>query len=208
MIKVLIFDLDGTLVDTMEVYAEKAAELISFYHKIPFEEAKKNYLDTSGLPFCEQLEILFPDSPLNSKIVQEFETWKATILDRFKKLPEEKRKVLNNLRKKYKIVVASNNLESYVKRLTSNWPIDMALGFDGKNFKKGAPQFEWIQKYYQVEKLEMVFIGDSLKDAELAKTYGIPFIGISKFFSSEKFRKIYPACLVIKNFKELTKLLL
>ena len=73
MIRLVIFDLDGTLIESMEEYAELAADLIRQHYGWPAEKAKKEYLRTSGLPFRDQLEILFPGSPLNPKIAEKFE---------------------------------------------------------------------------------------------------------------------------------------
>ena len=46
--RLIVFDFDGTLVDTMEAYAEKASELIEKFYGVPREKARKMYLETSG----------------------------------------------------------------------------------------------------------------------------------------------------------------
>lgn len=207
MIRVLIFDLDGTLIDTMEIYAEAAADLWHRYYGISRDEARRLYLETSGLPFRDQLEVLFPGNPQNSTVAEEFENWKENVLERYIRLPEEIEALLCELKRDYKLVVSSNNLWRYVKKLTRNWPIDLALGFDGREFKKGPAHFEYLKKHFRVSGKEMLFIGDSLKDAELARKSGLFFVGVTKIFPPEKFRIVYPSCFTIGNLSELKEVL-
>jgi len=42
--KVVMFDLDGTLVDTMEHFADLAAELINQYYGVEWQLARRRYL--------------------------------------------------------------------------------------------------------------------------------------------------------------------
>ena len=207
MIRVLIFDLDGTLIDTMEIYAERAADLWHRYYGISRDTARRLYFETSGLPFREQLEVLFPRNPQNSQVAEEFEGWKKNVLERFAKLPEEVEALLRHLKREYKLAVSSNNLSIYVERLTRDWPVDLALGFDGREFKKGPAHFEYIKKHFGVSEKEMLFIGDSLRDAELARKSGLFFVGVTKIFPSENFRALYPSCFTIKGLSELREVL-
>ena len=58
--QLLVFDLDGTLIDTMGDYADKAAALIRDHYGTPKDEARRRYFETSGVPFEQQLEQIFP----------------------------------------------------------------------------------------------------------------------------------------------------
>lgn len=56
----ILWDFDGTLVDTMLEHIKLAREVISKHFGIKKEKAEKLYLETTGLPFEKQLEIIFP----------------------------------------------------------------------------------------------------------------------------------------------------
>jgi hypothetical protein len=43
------------------------------------KNAKKAYIETSGLPFRVQLEFLFPHDPKNLNVSMEFEEWKKNL---------------------------------------------------------------------------------------------------------------------------------
>src|SRR4051812_11625031 len=73
-----VFDFDGTIVDSMEAFADLAGTLISENYHLPFPHSRKLYLQTSGVPFFQQLEILFPNDLKNAKIASAFEQQKTT----------------------------------------------------------------------------------------------------------------------------------
>ncbi len=110
--KVVVFDFDGTLVDTMELYAERASELMEEYYGIPKDRAVKLYWETAGLAFKDQMEVLFPGNQNNVAVVELFEKWKSTIIKDVT-LSEEAREVLFRLKTMGLIVaVSSNNIEN------------------------------------------------------------------------------------------------
>ena len=63
MRKVIAFDFDGTLIDTMSSLADIAAAVINEYHGLAVEMARELFLRTSGRPFAEQIQRIFPDQP-------------------------------------------------------------------------------------------------------------------------------------------------
>lgn len=63
----ILFDFDGTLVDTMPAHSKLAAEVINKYFGINKKLAYKKYIETSGLPFEKQLEIIFPSKKHKQK---------------------------------------------------------------------------------------------------------------------------------------------
>lgn len=62
--RIVLFDADGTLLDTMEYHAELAADCIVKHFSqetgIDHDTAKDRYTMTTGAPFPVQLEMLFP----------------------------------------------------------------------------------------------------------------------------------------------------
>ena len=59
---VLMFDLDGTIIDTNKQHADLAADVIHKYFGVPKKEATTKYHNTSGIPFPLQLEKMFPNA--------------------------------------------------------------------------------------------------------------------------------------------------
>jgi len=208
MVKMIVFDLDGTLIDTMEDYAEKASELMEKHYGTPKDLAYKLYWQTSGLPFREQLEILFPNNEKNEYVSELFEKWKKNYLEAHGDLPEEVRSVFEKIKTKgIKIAVSSNNLQEYVDELTKDWNIDIALGYRGKSFKKGEPHFRFLEEKFGINRSEMIFVGDSLNDARLSKASKVKFIALLKKFSEEEFKKIIPDVTCIKNLHQVLDLI-
>jgi phosphoglycolate phosphatase-like HAD superfamily hydrolase len=60
---VVVFDLDGTILDDLNHISEVAADVMSKAFGTPPEEARIHYLATTGLPFEAQLAQLYPDVP-------------------------------------------------------------------------------------------------------------------------------------------------
>jgi phosphoglycolate phosphatase-like HAD superfamily hydrolase len=60
---VVVFDLDGTILDDLNHISEVAADVMSTAFGTPSDEARIHYLATTGLPFEAQLSQLYPDVP-------------------------------------------------------------------------------------------------------------------------------------------------
>lgn len=205
---VVVFDFDGTIVDSMETFADIAAEVTPKYYPTSRAEARRLYLETSGLPFFQQLETIFPGHPNNSAAAEEFERKKLE--EYFQKpLFEGVAETVEHLKKRgIKVVVSSNNFQELVDKFVERTGIafDMVLGFR-ENFAKGADHFLHIEKKLGVEKNRMVFVGDSIKDGERAAECGIGFIGKEGIFTQRQFKTCFPKVPVIRELSELIKIL-
>ncbi len=205
--RVVAFDFDGTLVDTMGAFADKAAELINRYYGVPKEQARQLYLKTSGLAFIDQLGCLFPSDRRNPEVAEEFERWKRSFHKSNPHCRDEALEFIRFVRRLGKvIVICTNNLQENAEMVVASWPIsiDLILGFDGQ-MKKGPEQFQRICETYHVKRGEILFIGDSPNDLRIALEASVNFIAIGYTFDEIEFKKIDYSVPYFKNFKEILK---
>jgi HAD superfamily hydrolase (TIGR01549 family) len=206
--KAYLFDFDGTLVDTMGGFADIAGEVISRYHpELSFDEARLKYLETSGVPFFQQLEILFPGDPQNAEKSQIFEESKKKgfFAQHFS---DDVRFAIQTLReRRYIVGVASNNFQELIDRFVEREGLefDIVLGYrDG--FEKGTAHFEYVLDTYSLDRDNLVFVGDSLKDYDKARSNGIRFIAKCGTFQAGDFHQLDENIVTIHSIKELLDL--
>lgn len=206
--EVVIFDFDGTIVDSMQAFADIAAHVIPKYYSMDAQTARRKYLETSGIPFFQQLEVLFPNDESNDIAADEFERIKKKDF-MSKPAYSGTRETLENLRKRgIKTVVSSNNFQELVDPHVEKLGIifDIVLGFK-TNFAKGKDHFAYIEKVLNVQKEKMLFVGDSIKDGERAESFGIDFIGKTGTFTKDEFKSKFPNSEIINDIIELQDIL-
>lgn len=203
-----VFDFDGTLVDSMSVFADIAGRQIEKFYSIPFLKARQLYLDTSGVPFFEQLEILFPADFRNSECALAFEEEKKqSYFDQ--PLIEGADELLKSLKDKgIQIAISSNNYQKLVRQFVQKRGLvcDYVLGYE-PDFAKGKPHFDFLKKKLSLNNQDIVFIGDSLKDGEKAKDCSIDFVAKAGTFSKKDFLENFPNAAVIQDLNELIKVI-
>ncbi|PIR19977.1 MAG: hypothetical protein COV45_08355 [Deltaproteobacteria bacterium CG11_big_fil_rev_8_21_14_0_20_47_16] len=206
--QVVVFDFDGTLVDSMGDFTNIAARVLQQYFGVTQSQGAALYKATSGLPFCDQVGVLFPGHANTETAISAFESEKAT---RYLTKPayEDAHDMLIALKNMgYQTVISSNNFQALVDQLTQHLklPVDMALGLRD-NFAKGDAHFDHICKTFGVSRDSLVFVGDSLKDAEHAQQCEIDFIARLGTFSRDDFESRFPEVPMIQKLSELPKLL-
>ncbi|MBL8627130.1 MAG: HAD family hydrolase [Myxococcales bacterium] len=209
-IAAVMFDLDGTLVDTMGGFADLAALVMAARHGADPVEARARYLQTSGIPFCKQLEVIYPGHAANQAASDEFEARKLAVCEAAMMDAD----TLTGLRALaadgLKLVVSSNTGQPVVQTFLDRegFPFDLALGFDPAiGLAKGEPHVAQVCARFGVARHQLLFVGDSLKDAELAQAAGVPFVGRLGTFSAADFRRQNPQAATVANVIELPSLL-
>jgi phosphoglycolate phosphatase-like HAD superfamily hydrolase len=205
--KVLLCDLDGTLIDTMPVLADLATEVMVGMYGIPKTLARELYLATCGLPFIEQLKDIFPDDARNQTASDLFERAKPARCNSAR-MPADTRAALVELQSRgVHIAVSSNNgcknVEAFAA--TADFHFDLVMGY-GNGLAKGRPHVQMVERAFGVGRGEMLFIGDSLHDGEIARVEGLPFVGVAGTFSKESFLLRFPGQPVVHCFAELLDL--
>lgn len=205
---ILVFDFDGTLVDSMEHLAKIASRILTSYYGLSTEISRDLYFKTSGLPFEEQIELMFPNHKSNKEAVAHFEREKENTIFKQPLFLEVKNIFSAMSAAGHKLVVSSSNIQSILVDyfLRADLKIDLILGYK-KGFSKGKAHFDYIKKYFRVRDDKSVFfIGDSLKDYQRAKDNGVTFIARSGTFTVEELEKA-GVKYIIENLTELPNII-
>ena len=205
--RALLCDLDGTLIDSMPTLAEIASEVMESTYGTPRASARELYLGTCGVPFAAQLDEIFPGDPRNVGASARFEAAKPARCGAIQ-MPAGTQRALERLRASgVRIVVSSNNGVENVAAFTRNarFSFDLALGFGG-GLAKGRPHFDLVARQFDLAPDEMLFVGDSLHDGEIAHQAGVPFAAVATTFSPERFKLRFPHAPVLRRFAALPEL--
>jgi phosphoglycolate phosphatase-like HAD superfamily hydrolase len=206
--RVLLCDLDGTLVDTMPILADLAAEVLESVYGMPRFQGHELYLSTSGIPFIRQLDIICPGDARNPEASARFEAEKPARCSSAR-LPADARRALIDLRSLgTRIVVSSNNGVKNVASFArvTDFSFDLVLGYDGNGLAKGRPHIACAAAVFGATCEDMVLVGDSLHDGEIAEREGVRFVGVAGTFSRERFALRFPGLPVLDRLAEITQL--
>jgi len=203
--KVCVFDFDGTLVDSMGAFADLAAELIAETYGVSSVQAREDYLRTSGLPFFQQLEALFPEDSRNAQVADDFEVRKKEdyfVRPFFEEVPEA---IAGLQERGVRAVISSNNGQELVEEYLGRRPearFDLVLGFK-QGFSKGKAHFEKVLRHFDLEASDLLFVGDSLHDARQALDFGVDFVGRLGTFEASQFLEVDPRARTVHGLDQL-----
>ncbi|WP_235024859.1 HAD family hydrolase [Caballeronia arvi] len=204
MLRAAIFDVDGTLVDSVDLHALAWCEAFAhFGHDVSFEEVRSQ-IGKGGdklLPvFLSEAELREQGEQLETWRSQHFKANYLTMVRPFSAVPD----VLRKLRDQgTRIAVGSSakkdELKMYLDIAGIADLLDVTVSSEDVDRSKPDPDvFETALHKLCVEPLEAIVVGDSPYDAQAAKGAGLQTIGLlSGGFSEESLRNagciaVYP----------------
>lgn len=202
MTRLLIFDLDGTLLDTSQDITNAINHAIKPLGLKPLSVKKTTSMVGYGI--TKLIENLV-SAQFQKKTLNRFlEYYSKHLLDNTKPYPQVK-ETLSEL-VNYKKAVISNKRESYSREVLDGNGLleffDIILGSDSVAERKPspAPIFE-VLKRADVSKEEAVIIGDSNFDIDAGKAAGIKTIAVTYGYRSKE--NLKEADFMIDTFGEL-----
>ncbi len=184
MIKAVIFDLDGTLLDTITDIGTSSNYVLEHYGKSPLPIEDYKLLVGQG---AAQLFIdLFPEfSSQKQKEAKElFEKHYATQFDKNTKIYENINKLLTFLQvRDIKMAVLSNKPNPFTKKCVlkylRNWKFDAVYGIrEGIPRKPDPAAVLGILEELEVSPEECIFVGDTKVDMLTAKNSNLIPLGV------------------------------
>jgi len=208
-LKVAIFDMDGTLVDSTEAHIESWIETFrsigvhTSYEEVSklmgrtSEDIAKSILDMHGMRSINPSELARRKDKL---FEQEF-------TDRVKAFPYAKKALKALHERGIRIAVVSSNPKQLVVKILKEKSlyeyVDVIIGQD--EVSRGKPHPEpilLVLSKLKVKPEEAVVIGDSTYDVQAARAAGVIAIGVCTGISTAKELKKAGAKTVVKNLRE------
>lgn len=215
MQKAIIFDLDGTLLDTLEDIAISANDALVHLGFEAQEVQKYRYFVGEGVvKLFENIFAASPQSPaIIAEAVQRFETHYAKQFNQMTKLYEGISKMLTFLQKRgFKMAILSNKPDSFTKmcaiKYLRQWHFEAVYGARDGVPRKPHPQGALdVAEVLHVKPQECYYLGDTMIDMQTASGAGMRAIGALWGFRDEEELREHGAQHLVKTPSELIKLL-
>lgn len=170
-VELIVFDLDGTLLDTSLYIVLNYTHLFDLYH-VPVPPLK-TMVYFSGPPLTEILPRYFPDVPL-PELLEEFERFSLLHANHYSCLYEGEKEVLSRLKEAgYRLAVLTNKrrrpMEDNLRHFGLDCFFDAALPLDENPKPKPDPTgIRLLQQRLKITGKTFV-IGDSQEDIECGR---------------------------------------
>jgi phosphoglycolate phosphatase len=215
MKKSIVFDLDGTLLDTLEDIAISANFALVSLGLQPQKHEKYRYFVGEGV--FKLFENIFASHPQTPELIQQavtlFETHYTKQFNQNTKLYEGVSKMLSFLQKRnFKMAILSNKPDSFTKmcaiKYLRQWKFDVVFGaregVPRKPHPRGALE---ISELLHVTPNDCYYLGDTMIDMKTANSAGMIAIGALWGFREENELREHGAKYLVQTPSEVIKLL-
>lgn len=213
MTDTIIFDLDGTLLDTLEDLKDSVNYALDAFN-LP-ERSLREVRSFVG----NGVEVLMEKAIAGAVSKEEEEKCLSLFKEHYSRNMNNKTKPYNGIlnlikslrERNYHIAIVSNKFDSAVKELNEIYfegMFPVAIGSSETVAKKPAPDsvFEAL-RYLGVSKESAIYVGDSDVDVMTAKNSGLPCVGVTWGFRDEELLREMGAAFIIHTPEQLFDIL-
>lgn len=183
MVKVILFDFDGTIADSFDSFIEILDVLTDKYHlnKIPPTELNALRSEDAKTLF-KKLKIPIYKMPFLARDMKKLQREKMMEIKAHKNLPE----VLQELNKLGLMlgILTSNCHENVSKFLTLNNIDVFKYIYDNASLFGKDRAINRFVKRHNLQKNDLIYVGDEIRDIHACKKAGIKIISVSWGFNS------------------------
>ncbi len=190
MIKLIIFDMDGTLFKTESVDVKAFNDALVQVGQAP--KSREEILSHVGKPFDQLCTDILgsDDEKLRKEFVEHVSKNEAKEIDALGELYDGVDEMLNHLKNQmYTLCICTNGNREYVERISTKFNFNEVFSdilFSKKDRTKAQAVLELKNKY----KAEtFVVVGDRIHDFDAAKQHGGISIGVSYGYGGEEVRE-------------------
>ncbi len=190
-IKGIIFDFDGTLVDSVNAYVDAYYTTLKEHG---FDIKKEKIAELLGYSDKKIIETLINDSANAEKILENYrkKVRNKEFASSLKLFPKTKEMLIQLTKSKIGVFILSGSDKKIMEHILEEKGIKryfkeiISTRDDGFNEKPDPEAVEYILKKYSLKREEVIFVGDGMLDFLMAKNSGIKFIAkLGNYFNEE-----------------------
>jgi 1L-myo-inositol 1-phosphate cytidylyltransferase / CDP-L-myo-inositol myo-inositolphosphotransferase len=190
-VQAVVFDFDGTVADTMGVLSDVAVALLTETYGMSAETAWQAYRQTTGMDFAAQLERIAPGGRRNAELADRFADRKPDLVRDCIPFPRTLDALARLRNLGVTVSICSSTTHEIVERFCSDTGIDDLVD-DVSGLRPEHTKLDQLQAAVNGTGLrpdQVLFVGDSLYDVELANQTGTRFTGATGLFTAEEFAR-------------------
>jgi len=188
-IKAIVFDWDGTVVNTMQIKICNASNIFSEQYDVDSESIAESYRKYSGIPRRDLFDLIARENIGRglskfefNRLSSEFTSRNVESYKTNKVFDNNKRKVLVRIKEhELMMFVSSSANKDEIEKLAMLLDLEKyfkeMLGSTG-DFRKGIAHINYIKKKYGIKATQIMFVGDERADMRLAGRLGVMCVGV------------------------------
>ena len=182
-IKIVIFDFDGTIANTLPFSFQKFLEMAKLL-QIDNLSDKQIIKEIRSKSYQELLRGSFKEAwlklPFVINIIKNMQEELEKEMENIKFFPGVKKFLFDLKKEGYKLAIISSNKKENIDKFIKFNKLDIFDFVHGKTDLFGkAVYLKKFLKDFNLEKSEVIYIGDEIRDVESCKKVGIKMIGVS-----------------------------